>query len=107
MALITCRECGSNVSLEAVNCPSCGIRVAPKSSAWKWLVGVPVGLFLLVMVIGLINSNPEKTQARRAYEACQDSLASADRARSGTSTFIAGTCEKMRSDFREKYGVNP
>ncbi|MCO5110030.1 MAG: hypothetical protein M9929_04185 [Burkholderiaceae bacterium] len=107
MALVTCRECGGTVSSEAQNCPSCGVRVKPKAKIWRWVFGVPVALFALVMAIGAMNSNPEKNQARRAYEMCQDSLASADRARNGTASFVAGTCEKMRQDFVNKYGVNP
>ncbi len=63
--------------------------------------------FALFMVVGMLNSNPEKTQARNAYDTCLDSLSSSDRARNGTSSFIAGACEKMRADFIQKYGVNP
>jgi hypothetical protein len=77
------------------------------SSWWKWVLGVPVVLFILMMVLGTINSNPEQNSARRAYETCMSSLADADRARSGTGSFIAGACEKMRNDYIAKYRNNP
>lgn len=32
MALITCRECGSQVSSHALNCPKCGAPIAPQLS---------------------------------------------------------------------------
>lgn len=107
MAIIECRECKAKVSTEAVTCPACGVRVKPKAKVWRWVLGVPVALFTAFMILGLLNSNPEKTQARRAYETCLDTLGSSDRARNGTSSFIAGACEKMRADFIQKYGVNP
>lgn len=107
MALISCRECGKDVSTEAVNCPSCGARVAPQSSAWKWVIGVPVACFAAFMLLGVLNSNPEKSHDRLVYETCMDSVAAADRARDGTARFVASTCEKMRSDFVNKYGSTP
>lgn len=84
-----------------------GPTSSKKGGIWRWIVGVPVALFAAVMILGLMNSNPDKTRDRRAYEYCLDSLASADRSRNGTGNFVAGTCEKMRSDFVAKYGRNP
>ena len=125
MALISCKECAGQVSDSASSCPHCGAPVgvaavsgqrfgesaqpvAKKSGGlWKWILGVPVGLFVLMMFIGGMNSNPEKTHARRAYEACIDSLQTDDRARRGNGGFIAGACEKMRDDFIQKYGSTP
>ena len=78
-----------------------------KGGLWRWVVGVPIGLFALVMVIGTAASDPDRTRDRQAYETCVDTLASADRARSGTSTFIAGACEKMRNDYIAKWGRAP
>ena len=123
MAITLCTECSGKISDTAATCPHCGApgpktgtaaavvaQAAPvkkSGGVWKWVLGVPVGLFVLVMVIGSMNSNPEKTQARRAYEACMDSLSADDRARAGNGRFIAGACESMRNDFIRKYGVNP
>lgn len=115
MALVKCWECGKEISDTAASCPHCGaaqrrdgLPAAPKNSGWwKWAIGVPVGGFVLLMVVGAMNSDPEKTAARRAYETCMGELASADRARSSTSTFVASSCERMRADFVAKYGVAP
>lgn len=107
MALISCRECAKDVSTEAVNCPSCGARLAPKSGVMKWVIGVPLAAFAAFMLLGMLKSNPEKSRDREVYGTCMDSLASADRARDGTSGFIASTCEKMRGDFVKKYGATP
>lgn len=115
MALVKCWECSKEISDSAANCPHCGaaqhrgeVSSKPKSGGWwKWAIGLPVGGFALLMVIGAMNSNPEKTQARRAYETCMAESASADRARSSTSSFVASTCERMRADFVAKYGVTP
>ena len=119
MALIQCAECKGQVSDSAAACPHCGAPVAGSAGAavpaaakkgggiWKWVLGVPVGLFVLVMIVGSLNSNPEKDHARRAYDTCMDSLKADDRARAGNGNFIAGACESMRNDFIRKYGVNP
>lgn len=115
MALVKCWECSKEISDSAANCPHCGAAQRggepsskPKTGGWwKWAIGVPVGGFVLVMAIGAMNSNPEKTQARRAYEACLADVASADRARSSASSFGASACERMRSDFVAKYGATP
>jgi hypothetical protein len=48
MALIKCRECGTEISSKAKTCPKCGIRVASKSMGCGTLIGV---IFLLTIVI--------------------------------------------------------
>jgi hypothetical protein len=128
MALISCGECGGKVSDTASTCPHCGAPVlAPKVAGqrfgevgpsakvqakksggmWKWFVGIPLGLFFLMMVFGGINSNPEKNSDRHAYENCMDSLKADDRARRGNGEFIAGACERMRNEYIRKYGNPP
>lgn len=122
MALISCGECAGKVSDSAAACPHCGAPVAKPavySSApppaqvkksggtWKWVLGVPVGFFVLMMVIGGLNSDPEKTQAREAYNLCMDNLKADDRARAGNGRLIAGACERLRDEFKQKYGTTP
>lgn len=125
MALIACWECGKEISDSAAVCPHCGAAAkaapgaapapsvqaaeTPSKGGWlKWVLGVPAALLAAFLLFGALQpDNPEKTQARRAHAQCLDELASADRARNGASGFIAGTCERMRRDFRERYGVDP
>lgn len=77
-------------------------------SWWKWLIGVPVALFAAFMIFGMMQpANPEKRQDRAVYELCQADLDKAVRLNNGTAGFISGTCDKLRSDFIAKYGVNP
>lgn len=107
MTLITCGECGNQVSSTAKNCPSCGARVKPKSKLWLWLIGVPIGIFVIFAIIG---SNDPQKQAkrndRRVYELCiadmNDPLRSP-----GFRAASRSMCEKLRDDFRAKYNLEP
>lgn len=95
-------------STEAAQSPTYAAPTPPKKGGvWRWVVGIPIGLFAVVMAIGTAVSDPDRMRDRDAYEICMDSLAGADRARNGTSTFIAGACEKMRNDFIAKWGRAP
>lgn len=82
----------------------------PGGSIWKWIVGVPVGAFVLVMIIGSCAGNDPAIQAansdKRAIERCwaEQSRKSLDPA---TARFAAGACELMESNFRQKHGRNP
>jgi len=117
MALIKCGECGRDVSDKAAACPHCGAPTVAMAAAikdprkevsnWWLIVVIPIGLFALLMIIGSLSGPPdEKSSKRRAISLCWD-----DQKRKslspGTQQFIAGACEKMESDFRQKYGVNP
>lgn len=48
MALIKCKECGTEVSSKAEACPKCGARVAAKQMG----CGTIIGIFLLIGIIG-------------------------------------------------------
>lgn len=73
MALVACRECNNQISTTAFACPKCGALVPkPKKSAiWPWIVGVPVALFIGMMIYG--SSIPEyQHTAREARNLCEE-----------------------------------
>lgn len=125
MALIACKECSGQVSDSASTCPHCGAPVAlpapaPKNlnaaptekkksgSVWPWIVGVPIGLFVLVMVIGILNpAPPEQARARDIYKQCLRELEAQDRARAAGARYMAGMCEQLRSEYVKKWGSTP
>lgn len=80
------------------------------SSLWKWLFGVPIGGFVLLMIVGACAGNTpdgkERQASRDAISLCwsEQGRKSLD---SGTARFVASTCEKMESDYRAKWGRNP
>lgn len=125
MALISCSECRREISDKAAACPNCGAPVgsaAPitnrwaeppvqkKSSIWKWVLGVPIGGFVLMMIIGSCSGNtPEgesRAASRSAIKACwnEQGRKSLDPA---MGRLVASACEKMERDFRDKWGVSP
>lgn len=109
VALTACKECGAEVSTTAKACPKCGARLPKEKGAVPVLVLVLVGLFVLVALIGILSSQSEpsaKTTERRAIAYCweQQKRKSLD---PGAQRFIAGACEQMERDFREKHGLAP
>ena len=107
MALIACRECGTQVSTEAKTCPQCGVRVKKRSKLWLWLLGTPIALFLLLMIV--VSNSPQaeaKAKARRTYELCLSEMNDPLRSPSHRMT-ARSMCERMRDDFRAKYNVDP
>lgn len=47
MALIKCRECGSEVSSKAASCPKCGVSVARKGISISGILSAGLAVFLL------------------------------------------------------------
>lgn len=54
MSLITCKECGHKVSDTADKCPSCGVKLRPKTTAFTKFAGV---LMLMVLAVVGFTSN--------------------------------------------------
>ena len=63
MSMITCHECASEISDTAKACPKCGAKVA-HARIWPWIVGVPLGLFVVMMVIGMLSGGSSPTYTK-------------------------------------------
>jgi zinc-ribbon domain len=69
MAMIACKECGTEISTTAKACPKCG-AVVPRPKIWPWVIGVPVALFIALLLFGL--SIPEyESRAREVRQVCE------------------------------------
>lgn len=131
-----CPNCNNECKLDASNCKNCGAsfgsggwQVSPheptekprpataesadkpkKGGIWKWIFGVPVAGFVLVMLIGSCAGNTpdgkERAASRQAIDYCwsQQSRKSLD---PSTARFAASACERMESDFKSKWGYSP
>lgn len=130
MALISCPECQARVSDQAGNCPQCGYpfkvaRAEPKplhpdfaspreaeskSHSFLWTFGILAGLFVLFMAYGFAQSSKPEGRAeakdREAVALCRQDQNDELQERS-TRRFVRDVCDKMASDFRDKYGVSP
>jgi hypothetical protein len=76
-----------------------------------WIIGLPIAAIALLMAIGALmkatDYQPsEKSQARSTIDFCwsEQSKKSNDPA---TARLMASQCERMESEFKTKYGVNP
>jgi hypothetical protein len=81
-----------------------------KRSVWKWIIGLPILTLILLIAVGAcLEKDPEfraKTQAREAIKMCWEQQ-SRKSLTPGEARFIAGACEKMEQEYREKYRSNP
>ena len=69
MGMTNCRECKNEISTTAKSCPKCGATV-PQASLLPWLLGIPVVLFLVVLVTAA--STPAyESEAREVREVCE------------------------------------
>lgn len=71
-----------------------------------WLLSIAAALFVLIMVIGTLNDDPEKTAKRHAIEHCwsEQERKSLDPA---SARFVAGACESLEAQFEKRYGHRP
>lgn len=63
MALLKCKECGSDVSTQAKACPKCGARPPKKTSIVTWAV---LGMVLLAVWLGATDDGPGAQPATSA-----------------------------------------
>lgn len=107
MALVPCKECGTEMSSTAKACPKCG---AKPPSGPKWWLWVPLGLVVAFILFGAtVADTPEaqeRARERRAIELCWDEQKRKSLDPSAQ-RFVAGACEMMEQRFREKHGRNP
>lgn len=80
------------------------------SKPFKWWLWLPICAAAVFLAVGFTAANsPEgkaKASERMAIELCwhDHDKKSLD---PGTKRFVAGACERMESEFRSKWGVNP
>lgn len=122
MALITCSDCGSQVSDRAAACPKCGGPIGSNaqpaaahpekvsSGAGKIFLVIAVAVLAIFFAFGFaISSSPEgeqRSKDRAAIDYCWQEQRRASLA-PDEARFIAGACEKMEDDFRAKHGRSP
>lgn len=58
MALVTCQECGEEVSTKAKACPKCGEKAPKKTSLFTWLV-----FLFIIFVVYAANQNSTLTSS--------------------------------------------
>jgi hypothetical protein len=82
MALIKCKECGSEVSFKAETCPKCGVKIKPKSIGCG---GAILIIFIILVVVGALSSinrpphspQPQPTPAQKAQGAKEKRISTA------------------------------
>lgn len=134
MALLSCPDCGHQVSDQAPSCPSCGRPLARTSTATHQatapvlpekkssgcltvvliLLAIPVGIFLIFFVQAMLSSDDPEVKARHkaadVIEYCEadyQKKTQDPRLSREALGFVYGVCEKLKDDYRAKYGRDP
>lgn len=110
MALTTCTECKTDISDKASTCPKCGAPMPKQHLLLKGLMIAATAGFILFLVVSTLAGNKPEAMAmetaRGKIKYCWE-----DQARKvhtpDTARFIAGACEMLEAEFREKYRTNP
>lgn len=63
MALIKCKECGTEVSSKAESCPKCGAKVKPKGMGCGTLIAI---IFLAVVMVSIFSMGNHTTSSSPA-----------------------------------------
>lgn len=109
MAMVTCGECGREISSQAKACPNCGAKMG-RAGIWPWMLLFFAGVCGIFVVLGMREDASEYGQMRKQERAeiarCwnefqQRSLSPMTR------MAVASVCEKMEAEFREKHRSNP
>lgn len=58
--LITCKDCGKEISKNAKTCPHCGAKIKKLGLIAKVFIGI-IGLFVLIMIIGSLAGDDNTT----------------------------------------------
>lgn len=78
MALVSCSECGKQVSDKAASCPHCGVAVAPveqtnavATGGFKWWLWVPIALVVIFFAFPYLAHSPAERAAISARADCE------------------------------------
>ena len=72
MALIKCKECGTEVSSKAETCPKCGVRVTVKNGCLTFIVVIFLGFVTLAVLIN--TSKTHTTSGSYSSSASKNSM---------------------------------
>ena len=87
-----------------------GAEARPKNRLVPWLIGLPVGIFALLMLVGKFMDDPQSKQRwvdAETVKLCWKQIAKPEAERK-TQEFKSQTDgERLEFDFKTKYGENP
>ena len=115
MPTLSCPFCGHALTDGTSPCSHCGktppidTAAAPRSRLVPWLIGLPVGAFAVLMVVGSLLSSPESSNqwvAREAIKVCTKEVARAPEDRKRPD-LTAKDCAELDAAFRKEYGTEP
>lgn len=86
MALITCQECGNDVSTDAKTCPKCGVKVCVPVGKIGKLLSFVVGLGVIIAAIQDYERKTTEVAKTPAQKAAEEQARNADAQRVSTAS---------------------
>jgi len=81
-----------------------------KSRLVPWLIGLPVGIFAILMLIGRLMDDPQSEQRwvdRETIKICWKQTAKPEAERQAQEFRSQADCEQLEFAFKQKYDENP
>lgn len=115
----SCPQCGQALSAPGAVCPQCTIAASAaagsdvptrKPRLVRWLIGLPVAFFTVLMLLGYLFNTPEteaRWVARETIRMCWKEVQKPPKEGKPVHFTQQSECEKLEFDFKTQYGENP
>lgn len=116
----SCPQCGTALSAPGAACAQCPApdsaalsapqAPTPKPRLVRWIIGLPVAFFALLMLLGHFLNTPETEDrwvARETIRMCWKEIQKPPKEGKPVHFTEQGQCEKLEFDFKTQYGENP
>jgi len=110
----SCPQCAAVLHASGLPCPQCKATApdapTPKPRLVRWLMGLPVAFFAILMLLGHLFNTPQteaRWVARETVRMCWKEVQKPPKPGQPVHFKEQGECERLEFDFKHALGENP